>query len=206
MTVEELITFITSELGNVKDNPYFDKNMAELQEIVKKHKTFSPDAFKEWFVNTGVVFKNNPLGFLCKCGFEDIRNGKFDNKSNVFDVQSLCAVFRRYGFKIGCETTLIEIVEGYILEKGLMSPNDLRAWNNEAIGYLINLDKKTTKDFVTLFDKSKSMKALKLPLKDMKQEAVHHSEEWSAIMKELDETPPVPAKEEGEEDNGKIDN
>lgn len=190
MTTEELFAFIKSQLSGCNGNVFMDKILEDLGIHIAKRPLFVPEKFKDWFIDRNVIYRNNPLAFLSKCGIADIDNGVFDKPQvNGINVTPMCNAMRERGVAVGDETILIDVVETYILNNDLMTEKELTEWNHVAIDYIAKLKNPSTKDFVVLFEKSKKMKSLNLPLEDLKREAEKSSKEWASVLKAIEKTP-----------------
>ena len=189
MTTEELLTFIKSQLSGCSGNVFMDKVLDDLRSHIAQRPLFVPEKFKQWFIDRNVIYRNNPLAFLSKCGISDIDKGEFDKPQvTSINLVPMCSAMRERGIAVGAETLLIELVELYILNNDLMSEEELTAWNHEAIEYVAKLKNPSTKLFVLLYEKSKKMKSLKLPLSELKREAEKSSSKWDEMLKELNDT------------------
>lgn len=187
MTTEELLTFIKTQLSGCNGNVFMDNILKDLSIHIAKRPLFMPEKFKQWFIDRNVIYRNNPLAFLSKCGIEDIDRGVFDKPQiSGTNLTPLCNAMRERGIAVGDETILIDIVETYIINNDLMSEDELCNWNHTAVEYISKLKNPSTKDFALLFERSKSMKALKLPLEDMKKEASRIGKHYNDMLAELD--------------------
>ena len=190
MTTEELLTFIKSQLSGCSGNVFMDNVLKDLSAHIAQRPLFVPEKFKQWFIDRNVIFRNNPLAFLSKCGIADIDRGEFDKKQiSGINIEPMCSAMRERGIAVGNETILIDIVETYIINNDLMSEDELTNWNHVAIEYVSKLKNPSTKDFVLLFEKSKKMKSLNLPLNDLKREAEKSSKEWADTLKAIEAVP-----------------
>ena len=190
MTTEELLTFIKTQLSGCSGNVFMDNVLKDLSAHIAQRPLFVPEKFKQWFIDRNVIFRNNPLAFLSKCGIADIDRGEFDKKQIAgINIEPMCSAMRERGIAVGSETILIDIVETYIINNDLMSEDELTNWNHVAIEYVSKLKNPSTKDFVLLFEKSKKMKSLNLPLNDLKREAEKSSKEWADTLKAIEAVP-----------------
>lgn len=190
MTTEELLTFIKTQLSGCSGNVFMDNVLKDLSAHIAQRPLFVPEKFKQWFIDRNVIFRNNPLAFLSKCGIADIDRGEFDKKQIAgINIEPMCSAMRERGTAVGSETILIDIVETYIINNDLMSEDELTNWNHVAIEYVSKLKNPSTKDFVLLFEKSKKMKSLNLPLNDLKREAEKSSKEWADTLKAIEAVP-----------------
>ena len=186
MTTEELLTFIKTQLSGCNGNVFMDKILEDLRSHIAERPLFVPEKFKQWFVDRNVIYRNNPLAFLSKCGIADIDSGVFDKPQiTSLNLEPMYGAMRLRNIVVGGETILIEIVEKYILNNELMTEEELTDWNHEAVEYVAKLKNPSTKLFVLLFEKSKKMKSLHLPLAKMKREAEKIISEWDAMIREL---------------------
>lgn len=190
MTTEELLTFIKTQLSGCSGNVFMDNVLKDLSAHIAQRPLFVPEKFKQWFIDRNVIFRNNPLAFLSKCGIADIDRGEFDKKQIAgINIEPMCSAMRERDIAVGSETILIDIVETYIINNDLMSEDELTNWNHVAIEYVSKLKNPSTKDFVLLFEKSKKMKSLNLPLNDLKREAEKSSKEWADTLKAIEAVP-----------------
>lgn len=199
MTTEELLTFIKTQLSGCNGNVFMDNILKDLGIHIAKRPLFVPEKFKQWFIDRNVIYRNNPLAFLSKCGIEDIDKGVFDKPQiSGTNLTPLCNAMRERGIAVGGETILIDIVETYIINNDLMTEEELSQWNHTAVEYISKLKNPSTKDFVSLFEKSKKMKSLELPLSTLKREAEKVSADWDNSIKELEK---IPYGNEGNEES-----
>lgn len=185
MTVSDLLTFMKSELGS-KDNKLVENALNELSKHMKSRECFSPEKFKKWFIDKNVVFMGNPLGFLVKCGSADIDKGLFDKEKITLSLRPLCELLQANDFKDNAGAlNFVRYAEEYIINHDLMSIEELSDWNNKVVSYLMEHDLKTVKDFALMFEKSKTMKNLKLPIQEFKKEANEDMKQWLTLMDDL---------------------
>ena len=189
MSVEELTNYIKQELKGCNGYAFIDRALNEMQALIAQQKAFNCDKFVEWFRSRNVAYKNNPISFLTKCGFEDIRNGHFNDnyairkEKAVFCIQYLFNSLRENNIEVLPEDTLfIDYVETYILNYAFMDIIELADWNRKAIEYLKNKGK-TTKDFIYLFRNTRSMRAMNIPLKQIEEEVKELNREFEEMFK-----------------------
>lgn len=199
MTTEELLTFIKTQLSGCNGNVFMENIIKDLGIHIAKRPLFVPEKFKQWFIDRNVIYRNNPLAFLSKCGIEDIDKGVFDKPQiGGTNLTPLCNAMRERGIAVGGETILIDVVETYIINNELMTEDELTQWNHKAVEYISKLKNPSTKEFALLFEKSKKMKSLNLPMEDLKREAEETSHEWESVLKALEE---IPYGNEGNEES-----
>ena len=198
MNTEELLTFIKEQLSGCSGNVFIDRVLEDISAHIAKRPLFVPEKFKQWFIDRNVLFRTNPLAFVSKCGIADIDKGVFDKQIKRVNLVPLCNAMRERGVAVGDETLLIEAVENYILGKDLMSEEELYDWNHVAIEYISKLKNPSTKQFVLLFEKSKKMQSLKLPLSKLRREVEKINADWNATLKAIEE---VPHGNEGNEES-----
>lgn len=192
MNLKDLNTYIKEQLNGCSGYAFIDRFLAEFNELVKKHKTFSCDKFVEWFNSRNVVYKTAPISFLKKCGFEDIESGKFDANSEEvvgLNSQSLFNALRNANITLYNDergTIYIDVVEKYIIRNGLMTLEELICWNHKAVAYLANKGK-TSEDFIKLFKASKAMKELNLPFLELEVEVKKNAQEWEELLSKVGE-------------------
>ncbi len=194
MEVTELKELIKRNLSGCNGYAFIDRTLEDLERLISKHKTFNCEKFANWFVEKNVCFKNSPLGFLTKCGFEDIERGAFDDfdmETASLDMQPLINAMRTNKIDVDkSDAVYIYVIEEHLLKRGLMPLEDLREWNHKAVDYLANKDK-TTKDFIYLFKNTKVMRALKIPFNELYEEASKLDKEWNSLLEEIENYDPT---------------
>ena len=188
MTNNELFTFLRSELNGCNGANFIEHMIIELNDLINERSAFEPEKFRNWFIEKNVIYKNSPIAFIKKCGFEDIKNGAFDRDDvKGFNMNPFITAVLKNGIVVVDQYDFlrIEMIELYIIRHSLMKIETLREWNRRAVAHLANSGK-TTKDYLSLFEKSRTMKAFNLPLEEIKKETEKEVERWEQLFAELD--------------------
>lgn len=188
MTIEELFKFMNEELKGCSGYVFFDRQLSELRSAMEERKHFQAIKFKDWFVSKNVVYKNSPLSFLAKCGLQDVESGVFDKEHiSAFVTPSLLKDFRRRGICYRGEDTLrLDVYLLYVYNHDLLTMDDILSWLEKAVDFVENSSKNAS-EFETLFQKSITMKRLRLPYKELEAHIKQSCNEWSVVIKSIED-------------------
>lgn len=186
MSIEELFRFISEELRNCPGHMFLDKALADLRVAMEHRTNFKPEKFKDWFVEKNVIYKNNPIAFLKKCGIEDIESGSFDrDQITGFAMYPLCEDMKHRGITwTGDDTMMLDVYLTHIYNNELLTLDEIRQWVRNAVEY-IEKHSKTASEFRILLKKSRTMKTLKLNYKALDEEVKKEMREWDKLMNDL---------------------
>ena len=125
---------------------------------------FDLEIFNKWVNDNYIKTKNNPNAYVRKIFQKELEKGTFMNNTPKIEYVPSCTLLfnamREKGIKVIPNDTLyIQIFENYLLDKKILTPDELIENNHGGIKFLLDKIKEpTSTDFINAFKRSKMLK------------------------------------------------
>lgn len=177
-----------------KSYPYISENViAHVNDLIKDLTDFDENRFGFWLEDKKISSKNNPSSYVMSCFKKELDNGKF-TKPEAPKIEYVPATtlffnhLREVGIKVrGEDQFLIDCSFIYLLNNGIISPEELTKLNTQIIDYLLTLpeEKKNSGEYMNLLMKSKTLSGRFIDWNAIGNEAKKLEKEWDDMMSEL---------------------
>ena len=168
--------------------------LTHINDLIKDLTDFDEERFNFWLEEKKISSKNNPSAYVKSCFKKELELGTFTKPEApeieyVPATQTFINSLREKGIKIIPEDTMhIDVAFSYLLNNGILTPDELRALNQSIVDYMVGLNKpQTTSDFLELMRKSKTLKGRFVDWVAIGKEAADLNAEWDRLLKELED-------------------
>ncbi len=172
---------------------YLDKKILDyINQFTETHPDFDEERFKLWLETNEVNQKNNPSSYVYKFFTKAYQQGLFLKPASpkieyIPNTQELFNCMRERGLIVVRDSTIeIDVAMRWLLEKQVVTIEELRDLNNGIIDYLVK-NNLTTAKYLDLMMKSNLLKGRFIDWNEIGNIALKEKEEWEAMMLELDQ-------------------
>lgn len=171
---------------------YLDEITNSFINSIINESNFNLETFNKWVDDNYIKTKNNPNAYVRKIFQKELEKGTFTNNTPAIEYVPNCTLLfnamRENGIKVIPNDTLyIHLLENYLLDKKILTPDELIENNHGGIKYLLDKIKEpTSTDFINAFKRSKMLKGKTIDYEWIARIYDKQLKEWENLLEEME--------------------
>lgn len=167
---------------------YLDEITNSFINSIINESNFNLETFEKWVDDNYIKTKNNPNAYVRKIFQKELEKGTFTNNTPAIEYVPNCTLLfnamRENGIEVIPNDTLyIQLLENYLLDKKILTPDELIENNHGGIKYLLDKIKEpTSTDFINAFKRSKMLKGKQIDYEWIASIYDKQLKEWNDLL------------------------
>lgn len=167
---------------------YLDEITNSFINSIINESNFNLETFNKWVDDNYIKTKNNPNAYVRKIFQKELEKGTFMSNAPKIEYVPNCTLLfnamRENGIEVIPNDTLyIQLLENYLLDKKILTPDELIENNHGGIKYLLDKIKEpTSSDFINAFKRSKMLKGKQIDYEWIASIYEKQLKEWNELL------------------------